>query len=531
MNGKTSAWLRFRGFVIRNRLSILDGSILVASLGVATYVAFACDLFLNEGHVTVHQETIELDESLLLGVLLAVGLLIFAWRRYVEQKREAARRRAAEEQARELSLQDSLTGLPNRRRFDEALQTAIASPPRAGASHAVFLLDLNGFKRINDVHGHGAGDRVLIEVSGRLLKAMRTGDIVARFGGDEFAILAHHLSDPEVAASIALRVIDSLKDPILIGSDSHVVGAGIGIALIPSDATDQTEALRRADIALYRAKDEGRSALRFFETGMDQRVQQRDRMIRELRAALANGEINPFFRPVFDLTRGQVASFETIPRWVHPSLGEIAPERFLAIADEAGMTHELFDQVLGKACAVVRSWPDGIGFSIDLQPVLLHDQTLARRISGMVMAAGLDPARLELEITESALVSDVELARGALAALRAEGMRIALDNFGTGYSSLYHLRTFKLDKIKIDRSFVEAMASERESASIVSALVGLGQGLGLQVAVDGLGEGSDFAALNATGCALGQGEKLGELLSPESATALIGGEPLARLQA
>jgi diguanylate cyclase (GGDEF)-like protein len=502
-------------------LSIIDGATLLAGLGVATYVAFACDLFVNENHVTVHQQTIELDEALLLGILLAVGLLIFAWRRYVEQKREAALRRAAEERARELSLQDSLTGLPNRRRFDEALQTAIASPPRAGAAHAVFLLDLNGFKRINDIYGHAAGDRVLIEVSARLLKAMRTGDIVARFGGDEFAILAHHLSDPEVAASIALRVIEALQAPVLIGSDDHVVGAGIGIALIPSDASDPAEALRRADIALYRAKAEGRSAMRFFETGMDQRVRERDHMIRELRTALATDQIAPHFRPVFDLKQGHLAGFETTPYWLHPDLGEIASERLFAIADEAGMAHDLFDRLLGQTCIAARRWPAVVTLSIDLQPALLHDPALAGRIAATVKSAGIAPERLELEITESALVSDVELARTALAALRAQGMRIALDNFGTGYSSLYHLRTFKLDKIKIDRSFVEAMTSETESASIVAALVGLGHGLGLQVAADGLAGTGDLAALSATGCELGQGEHFGDLMSADAVAALF----------
>jgi diguanylate cyclase (GGDEF)-like protein len=224
--------------MIRHRLSIRDGLILGAGFGVAVYIAFACDIFVNQDHVTIHQETIELDEALLLGILLAIGLLIFAWRRYAEQKREATLRRQAEERARELSLQDALTGLPNRRRFDEALDTAVASPARAGAAHAVFLLDLNGFKRINDVHGHAAGDRALIEISGRLVKAMRVGDIVARFGGDEFAILAHHLADPEVATGIAMRVIEILRDPIMIGSDAHAVGTGIGISLISSDMRD-----------------------------------------------------------------------------------------------------------------------------------------------------------------------------------------------------------------------------------------------------------------------------------------------------
>jgi diguanylate cyclase (GGDEF)-like protein len=517
--------------MIRHRLSIRDGLILGAGFGVAVYIAFACDIFVNQDHVTVHQETIELDEALLLGVLLAIGLLIFAWRRYAEQKREATLRRQAEERARELSLQDALTGLPNRRRFDEALDTAVASPARAGAAHAVFLLDLNGFKRINDVHGHAAGDRALIEISGRLVKAMRVGDIVARFGGDEFAILAHHLADPEVATGIAMRVIEIHRDPIMIGSDAHAVGTGIGISLISSDMRDPAEALRQADIALYRAKDEGRSALRFFAAEMDDRVQEHDRMIRELDAAIAAHHIRPHFRPVYDLRSGGVACFEAVPRWEHAVLGEIAVERFLAIADEAGLVHELFDQILAEAIAAARAWPVDVSLSIDLQPVLLHDLGLADRIMRTLAAGGIDPARLELEITESALVADVEAARRALEALRANGIRIALDNFGTGYSSLYHLRTFKLDKIKIDRSFVEVMTTQPESASIVAALVGLGHGLGLQVAADGLGEGTSLAMLSATGCDLGQGAHLAGLMDAAAASALFGDGCAARRRA
>jgi diguanylate cyclase (GGDEF)-like protein len=255
---------RLRRFVIRHRFVIRNMSLLIAATLLALYGAFAVDLFETEGQIGVRQAKIELDEALLTGLLLGLALLIFGAHHHFGQKRELARRVAAERQARELAYQDGLTGLPNRRQFEDALRAAIAAPPRAGASHGVFLLDLNGFKQINDLHGHGVGDQVLVGVAQRLAASVREGGVVARFGGDEFAILAHHLSDAEAATSIALRIIEVLEPMILAGGALHRVGVGVGIALLPTDAITPGEALRKADVALYRAKAERRSALRFF---------------------------------------------------------------------------------------------------------------------------------------------------------------------------------------------------------------------------------------------------------------------------
>jgi diguanylate cyclase (GGDEF)-like protein len=320
-------WAEIRRFVIRHRVTIGDAAILAAGLAVASYVAFDVDVFMHASELSPQNAVIELDEVALLGALLAIGLLIFGWRRYAEQKREVQRRMAAEAHARELAYQDVLTGLPNRRQFDEALSAALAAPPRAGAAHALYLLDLNGFKQVNDVHGHGAGDEVLIVVGQRLRSAMRDGDMVARFGGDEFAILAHHLAGPEAAANVALRVIEALQAPIAGGAAMHHVGAGIGIALLPADASTLEEAMRKADVALYRAKAERRSALRFFEAQMDQRIHEREAMERALRDAIAAGEIAPVFQPSFDLSTHRVVGFEALPRWMHPVEGDIHRHR------------------------------------------------------------------------------------------------------------------------------------------------------------------------------------------------------------
>jgi diguanylate cyclase (GGDEF)-like protein len=504
-----------RSFVIRRRFAIRNWSLILAGLLVAVYCVYAIDIFHSEAGIGLHQAEVELDEALLIGGVLALVLLAFGAHHYRGQKREMARRIAAERHARELAYQDGLTGLPNRRQFEDAVRAAIAAPPRAGAAHGVFLLDLNGFKQINDVHGHNIGDEVLIVVARRLSAAMRDGDMVARFGGDEFAILATHLAGPETATNVALRVIEALDPVIAAGGALHRVGAGVGIALVPTDATTLEEAMRKADVALYRAKAERRSALRFFEPDMDARVQERAAMETALRHAIDTDCIDATYQPIMNLQTHDVVGFEVAPRWLDPEKGEVALERFIAIAEDVGLIHVLAERILRQACEAARRWPPHVTLSIDIYPSQLRDRLLSARVVRILAETGLAAARLEMEITESALVADMEGAQIALGALRAAGVRIALDNFGTGYSSLYHLRNFKLDKIKIDRSFIQAMASERESAGIVSALVGLGQGLGLTIAADGVEASDQEASLILSGCEQGQG---GLFSAPMTAT-------------
>jgi predicted signal transduction protein with EAL and GGDEF domain len=358
-------------------------------------------------------------------------------------------------------------------------------------------------------------------VASRLSRAVRSGDMVARLGGDEFAVLATQLSGPEAATGLALRIIEELKAPVRAGGRDHIVGSAIGIALSPQDGADPAELLRKADIALYRAKGQGRSAMRFFEPEMDAHVRERDHMERELRTAVEAGTITPHYQPLVDLKTGKVQAFEALARWTHVEMGAIEPARFIPLAEDCGLIGPLTDTLLAHACADAAQWPAHVKLAFNISPVMLHDPGFALRIMGVLGRAGLPPRRLELEITESALVRDMDAAQTALGALRELGVSIALDDFGTGYSSLYHLRNFKLDKIKIDRSFVDAMATDPESAAIVRALVGLGAGLGLAVTAEGVETEEQRHMLTGQGCVQGQGFLYSEAMTADDATALL----------
>ncbi|WP_299749662.1 EAL domain-containing protein [Devosia sp.] len=505
---------KFWRFVVRHRVSIQDLGMLLAVLLVGAFIAFESDLFLNEQGISEKQAVIELDETLLLGGMLTLGLLVFGARRYLDQKREIKRRTAAEQQARTLAYQDPLTGLANRRQFEEALNVAIAATPAAGKTHAVLMLDLNGFKQVNDVYGHGVGDEVLTIVGQRLLRAARQGDLVARLGGDEFIILAQHLIGPEAAGSIALRIIQALAEPVVTGSLRHAIGAGIGVALIPSDATSKAEAMRTADVALYRAKAERRSAFRFFERDMDRLVHEREQLERELRGALAADQIVAQFRPSLGLRSGKIIGYEAIPSWQAVDGSAVAPERFMAVAEDTGLIHEVARRVLERACLAAMSWPQHVSLSVDIFPGQLQDPQLWKSMLATLEAVGFDPRRLTIEITEAMIVHDLEAAKLALSPLRDAGVSIALDNFGTGYSSLYHMQAFKLDKVKIDRSFLENIG-DAEAAKVVKALAGLGRGLGLKVSADNLGGVGGVAMLLDSG--IEEAQSSGRLMSADEA--------------
>lgn len=508
-------YARIRAMLARHRFTVHEILGTAVVMAVAIFFVWQRDIF-PERSAPTQKRLFEFDESM---ALLALGFALFSWTRLKAQGREVARRIVAERRARTLAMEDPLTGLANRRQFDEALARAGGSPPRLGSAHAVFMLDMNDFKKINDLHGHAVGDEVLIEVGSRLRQAVRQGDLVARLGGDEFAVLATHLAGPEAATSIARRIIELIDAPIAATVRDHRVGVAIGIALMPRDG-NHDDVVRKADIAMYRAKLVGVSALRFFEEEMDAQLRERDTLERELRLAVEADLIRPFFQPLVDLHTGAIKGFEALARWHHPEFGGIPPDRFIPIADSCGLIGRLTDQLLRHACTEAMSWPPDVMLSFNISPTQLHDTTLGLRVMVILAETGLSPSRLEIELTESALVGDLCHARDVLGEIRKTGVSIALDDFGTGYSSLYHLRALKLDKIKIDRSFVDAMATDPESAAIVNALIGLGAGLNLQVTAEGVETAEQLALLTAHGCDQGQGYWFGKAVSGAEAAAL-----------
>jgi diguanylate cyclase (GGDEF)-like protein len=512
--------LSIRSFVMRNKVTLQDLTLIAVTGLVTAYVLLQVDVFVAPGAKPV-ENTIEPDELPILGIALSLALLVIAWRRLHQQKRETAARLKAQAQLSQMAFQDALTGLPNRRGLLEHLSVTVSSPPAAGNVHALIMLDLNGFKHINDVFGHGVGDQTLIVVGQRLLAAVRDGDFVARLGGDEFAIVASQLTGGESATSLGLRILEGLSQPVSTTHAQHQIGAGIGVCLLPFEGATIDEALRRADVALYRAKAARKSALRFFDEGMDQQVRERNTLEHAFRLALEQHEIEPFFQPLVDLNTNGIVGFEALARWTHASMGPIAPERFIAIAEDAGLISQLTDQLLQTACEAARNWPEHVFLSFNISAVELRNRDLPTRILSILAHVGFSPGRLEIEITESALVRDLSAAREALSRLREAGVSLALDDFGTGYSSLYHLRNFKVDKIKIDRSFIHNMSTELESGEIVAALVGLGKGLGLEVTAEGIENQAEEDRLIGLGCRQGQGFLFSDAVSAHDAAALF----------
>ncbi|MEH3040362.1 MAG: EAL domain-containing protein [Sphingomonas paucimobilis] len=509
--------------VVRNRLKLLDGSAVLLVTCLIAFYCFEIDIFRSDGE-NAATKTLTLEEVMVVAAVFCAGVTIFALRRLSEAKNEARARIAAEREARNLAMHDALTGLPNRRSFDAAVAVAIQSPPRAGSSHVLCLMDLNGFKRVNDLYGHQAGDEALIQISGRLAKAVRDGDVVARLGGDEFAVLAMHTLGVEAATGLASRVMEALNAPVHALGSEHQLGIAIGITLVPDDGTSADELLRKADVALYRAKEEkqhARSSARFFETAMDAQSRERDQLERELRVAIASQAIKPFYQPLIALDGNTVTGFEALARWTSPALGMVSPERFIAVAEDAGLIRELTMQLLQEACSDAASWPPEVTLAFNVSGIVLQDTTFGLAVLQILARTGLPPQRLELELTESALVRDLEAARQALDTLREIGVRIALDDFGTGYSSLYHLRAFKPDKIKIDRSFIDGMEHDPDNAAIVKALIGLGSGLGATITAEGVETVEQRALLRSQGCDQGQGYLFSQAVAAADASAMV----------
>jgi diguanylate cyclase (GGDEF)-like protein len=383
------------------------------------------------------------------------------------------------------------------------------------------MLDLDGFKVVNDSHGHAVGDKALSEFARRASGILRGDAFLARIGGDEFAMIMPVVGTPEDAANLARRVIATVIEPLVMDTAVVQFGVGVGIAVSPNDGDQADDLVRRAERALYRAKSTGRSTVRFFEAEMDSVIERRALIERELRTAIAANQITPYYQPLVALEANRIIGFEALARWKSESLGFIPPDVFILIAEETGLINELGDQLFRRACTDAKTWPANLVLAFNISPVQLRDPTLGLRLLSILGQTGFSPRQLEIEITETALVESVAVAQTVIDQLRQAGVRIALDDFGTGYATLSQLLSFHLDKIKIDRSFVSGLENSEEGRVIVRAILGIAKGFGLTTTAEGVEKLEELAFLKANGCNEGQGYLFSKAIPAASIPALL----------
>ncbi|WLH27541.1 bifunctional diguanylate cyclase/phosphodiesterase [Pseudomonas canadensis] len=420
-----------------------------------------------------------------------------------------------------LSQHDALTGLPNRTRLQAFLEGKFKALSSLEQPLVMLSLDLDRFKPVNDLLGHAAGDRVLNEVSARLADCVRHGDLVARIGGDEFVLILTDAGTQDEVEALCKRLIESIERTIRIDEQEVFVSASIGIAIAPTDTREATELLRYADIALYEAKAAGRNTWRFYSGDMNARIIERRRLESDLRYAIKHGELRLHFQPRYRIADGQMVGAEALVRWQHPVRGLIAPDTFIPIAEESGLILALSDWVLETACARAAQWPEHLFVSVNLSPTEFKRGNLVERARQALATSGINPARVELEITESVMLDDTDGALEVMHTLKHLGLRIAMDDFGTGYSSLSYLRAFPFDGLKIDRSFLTRLEESDDDKAIIQAIVGLGRALALTVTAEGIETAEHLALLKSVACEEGQGYFLSRPLDIEAFNGLL----------
>jgi len=443
------------------------------------------------------------------GRLVSIGHRPMADGGWVSTHEDVTERTRSEERIAHLARHDALTGLPNRLRFREFMDEALARVSR-GEGIALHCIDLDQFKGINDVLGHAVGDALLMQVAARIKSCTGESDLVARFGGDEFAVVQLGVDHPEAAGNLATCIVRALSEPYDCEGRPASISASIGIALAPGDGRDGDELLRKADIAMYRAKSEGRRTFRLFESEMDAALKARQRLALDLETAAASGGLDLFYQPVVNIRTGEVTGFEALMRWQHPERGWVPPSEFIPIAEEKGFILELGEWALRRACREAAGWPGNFTVAVNLSPLQLRSRKLVRTVVHALAQSGLAVGRLELEITESVLLHEDRESQANLGQLKNLGVAIAMDDFGTGYSSLSSLHRFSFDKIKIDRSFIGDLSEGSGAIAIVRAVTSLASSLGMVVTAEGVETQDQLDRLRAEGCH----EVQGYLFSP-----------------
>ena len=413
-------------------------------------------------------------------------------------------RRRAEQQIAHMARHDALTELPNRVQLREHLAIALERVQR-GEHVAVHYLDLDHFKTVNDSLGHPVGDELLKAVAGRLRHCVGKTDTVARVGGDEFAIVQTGVDRPTDAAALAQEIREAIRAPFDINGHVVIVDASIGISHAPTDGIETNVLLKNADMALYRAKADGRGTYRFFEPQMDARMHERRKLELALRSALSNNEFELYYQPLIELNGDDVSGCEALIRWHHPELGMVPPLDFIPLAEEIGLIAQIGEWVIRRACEDAATWPDHVKVAVNLSPIQLTSQSLVSVVMNALARSRLQPQRLELEITEAVLMRNTEEVLATLHQLRSLGVRISMDDFGTGYSSLAYLKRFPLDILKIDKSFVDDIPFHKDDMEIAATIIAMGHSLGFKVLAEGVETVEQLAFLQMKGCDMYQG--------------------------
>ncbi|MFO1111950.1 MAG: EAL domain-containing protein, partial [Bradyrhizobium sp.] len=423
---------------------------------------------------------------------------------WVATHEDITEQRQAEIKIEHMAHHDALTDLANRALLNDRLEQALTCF-RGAQMVAVHHLDLDQFKAVNDTFGHPVGDKLLKVVADRLRGLVRETDTIARTGGDEFVIVQAPISDPAEATMLAQQIIAWISEPYDIDGQQALIGTSVGIAVSPGDGDMAEKLLRNADLALYRAKGDGRGTFRFFESHMDEHMQARRIMEQDLRKALPAGEFELYYQPVVNLESSEISGFEALIRWNHPEHGQVPPSTFVPLAEEIGFIVPLGEWVIREACIAAARWPEHLNVAVNISAVQFRGTSLMPVIVNALAASGLHPTRLEIEITETVLLRDRDATLAILHQLRALGIRIAMDDFGTGYSSLTYLQSFPFDKIKIDRSFVKDITDNTGSLYIVRAVAALANGMGMAATAEGVETREQLDKIAAVGCTEMQG--------------------------
>ena len=444
-------------------------------------------------------------EIILQERLLEVGLCPVAEHGWAITVEDVTARRAAELQADEMARHDLLTGLPNRLLLRERLMEAVGRLQRTGEACAVLLIDLDRFKPVNDTLGHPMGDALLKKVADRLRSTVRPTDTVARIGGDEFVILQTGVREASDTQALARRIVDLIGRTYMVDGHLLTIGASVGVALAPNDGTEADKLLKNADLALYRAKLDGRATYRFFEPEMDARMQTRRQLELDMRQALARREFQLHYQPQMQLDGNRLVGCEALIRWQHPTRGMVSPLDFIPLAEEIGLIVPIGEWVMRQACRDAVTWPAPISVAVNVSPAQFKSERLVEMVMSALSSSGLPATRLEVEITEGVLLQQNDKTLQTLHRLRELGVRVSMDDFGTGYSSLSYLRSFPFDKIKIDRSFVSDLSGKRDGEAIIRAIAGLGKSLGMTTVAEGVETADQMARIRAEGCTDVQG--------------------------